>query len=86
MPQVGGDVGSEERVRSAFTPAVPVSLLRTHEVLPRRDGMLLVPRLEEADAGRTTGPLILVVWMQRAAGIWRGSNTKVRRELLDAIV
>ena len=41
--------------------------------------------VEEADAGRATGALALFDWTQRAAEIWRGSNTEVRRELLDAI-
>ena len=42
-------------------------------------------RIEEADGGRATGALALFDWTQRAADLWRGSNTEVRREILDAI-
>jgi len=42
-------------------------------------------QLGDGDPGRGETALALFDWTQRAADIWRGSNSAIRREILDAV-
>jgi site-specific DNA recombinase len=66
----------EEAVYKAKTSELKVETLRTDEA----SGQL-------GDASRTPGETAVALfdWTQRAAEAWRGSNTAVRREILNAV-
>ena len=50
-----------------------------------RFGRTALAQLGDVDPARAETALALFDWTQNAAEIWRGSNNRVRREILDAV-
>src|SRR5690606_28897070 len=44
-----------------------------------------IAQMGEVDPAKTETALALFDWTQNSAEIWRGSNSSVRREILDAV-